>query len=110
MDTVIAACDLGLSMHPLCGILKFFKGLAYYKKGMYKKSTHYFVNVIRGNEIICDDKLKILFNKYQIPFDDMFMESLCEVYTKIKKVKFIRIIFLLSIITVAVLVGLKFWR
>lgn len=106
---VKAACNLGLSLNPICGVLKFFKGLSYHKKGIYNKSTRHFTEIICRKGIIYDDKLKKLFEHYNIPFDEIFMESLNEAYTKARNNKIATILLLLVgiIVTIIVITQLK---
>lgn len=84
LTTVITACDLGLSLNPLCGVLKFFKGVAFYRKGVHDKSTKYLNDIICGNTTTHNKELKSLFQEHNIPFDSLFMQSLKEVHSKIR--------------------------
>lgn len=98
LATVITACDLGLSLNPLCGELKFFKGVAFYRMGIHDKSTKIFNDIIYGNNIIHDDKLKLLFQENNIPHDGFFMQSLNKVYSKMRMKKILNFSPLLIVI------------
>lgn len=100
MDIVQKSCDLGLTLNPLCSILKFFKGLSFYKKGMHDKSTEYFTQIVSGKVITYDKETKLLFQKHHVPFDEVFMESLREVHSKIRNEKILKISFLLIVIII----------
>lgn len=95
MTTVITACDLGLSLNPLCGVLKFFKGIAFYRMGIHDKSTKIFNEIIYGNSIIYNDQLKLLFQENNIPLDGIFMQSLKEIHSKIRMQKILNFSLLL---------------
>jgi len=98
--TAKAACELGLSLNPLCGILKFFQGLVFYKRGIHDKSTKYFNDIICNNDMVGNEKLKLLFEKNNIPFDEMFMESLKEIYSKVRMEK----IFKFSVLSIGMII------
>lgn len=109
LDVAKAACDLGLELNPVCGVLKFFKGLVCYKGGRHDKSTQFFTDIICGNSEICDTETKILFEKHQIPFDEVFMESLREVYSKIQNQKVLITLFLLTVTIILTIFCVKTW-